>query len=77
MVSARFPESVNTMELLTEVAVLVSTVRPAASVPDIDQPCAVVSSTVRSSLNVTVISLGAVATAVTVGRMPSPAAVAG
>ena len=77
MVSARFPESVNTMERFTDVAVLASTVRPAASVPDIDHPCALVSSTVRSSLNVTVIWLGAVASAVTVGLMPSAAAVAG
>ena len=59
------------MELEPEAAVLASTVRPVASVPDTDHPCALVSSTVRSSLNVTVMLSRAVATAVTVGGRPS------
>ena len=76
LVSSRFPERVSTIESESDACVLASTVRPSASVPDMDHPCALSSVIVRSSLNVTVISLGAVASAVTVGFMPSPAAVA-
>ena len=59
------------MEFADEAAVLESTARPAASAPDIDQPCAVVSCIVSGSLNVTAILFRAVARAVTVGFMPS------
>ena len=38
LVPSRFPESVSTTELPSDAAVLASTVRPAASVPDTDQP---------------------------------------
>ena len=71
LVSSMSELSVSTTERPFETAVLESTVRPAASVPDTDQPCAVVSRTVRFSLKVTVISSSPVASAVKVGACPS------
>ena len=62
-VSAMFPERVSTMARALTAAVLSSTVRPAASVPDTDHPCAVVSDMVSGSLKVTRILSWAVATA--------------
>ena len=72
LVSSMLELRVSTVVVPLDTAVLESTVRPAASPPDTDHPCALVSETDKASLNVTSMVLSEVALAdAMVGAMPS------